>query len=317
MKKKNRTKATLPSSLSKYSATAKINDLLLDLSKKTASQLEFWAAFQSHLADQREIRRDLITEALLSKAHRTYTSDEFVRIVDSRYQNRPLSSYGSIALPPGGRFNFGPISTFFRTFQALYCASDFSTAFCERFLREPSKTENDPNDPRNARLDPGASFSSYRIKVNLDLALDLRERTNLEPFRSVIAEIKAPKWLADLAKKLNQPPPQTVSTLDQLYTIIFDPNFTQWGALLDQPSASQWIGHYVASAGINGIIYPSVRNAEGFSLAIFPETFKDTSSSVQLIDPAAGVNQEDSVLDAKTYLFQMLSEQQIQSFQKQ
>lgn len=220
-------------------------------------------------------------------------------------------------MPPGGRFNFGPISTFFKVFQALYLASDFSTAYCERFLREPTSTENDRLDPRDARLDPGASFSSYRVKVNLDLVLDLRDKGKLDNFRKVIAEIRVPKWLVDLAKELNQPKPQTISTLDQLYMIIFDPNFTQWAALLDQPSASQWIGHYVQSSGINGIIYPSVRSATGFSLAAFPDSFKNSACCIELVDQSAGVNLEDYILDSKSYMFQMLSSNQLKNMQRQ
>lgn len=297
--------------------TSKINSWLLTLAEKTENELEFWRAFQNFLAEQREIRRTRISEALISSAVRGFKSNQFVRIVDTRFQNRPLSPYGSIVVPPGGRFNIGPISTYYKTFQALYLASDFETAFFERFLRDPSKIKNDIHDPRDARLDPAASFSSYRVKVELDLVLDLREKDSLAPFLEIIAEIKAPQWLTDLAKDLKQPPPATVKTLEQLHTIIFDPNFTQWGSLLDQPSASQWLGLYAYTSGLNGIIYPSVRNSEGFAIVIFPETFEDSSCTVSLVDYAASVSELDQVLDSKTFMFQMLSNDQIKSIQIQ
>lgn len=66
----------------------------------------------------------------------------------------------------------------------------------------------------------------------------------------------------DLAKKLKQPEARTVKTIEELRLSLFDPSFTQWGTVIDQPSASQWFGYYVREAGIHGIIYPSVRHSD-------------------------------------------------------
>lgn len=86
---------------------------------------------------------------------------------------------------------------------------------------------------------------------------------------------------------------------------LFDPSFTQWGTLIDQPSASQWFGYYVREAGIHGIIYPSVRHSDGYNLAVFPDTFGDTAGRIELIDVAAGVRLEDRVLDGMSAKFHM------------
>jgi hypothetical protein len=74
---------------------------------------------------------------------------------------------------------------------------------------------------------------------------------------------------------------------------------------IDQPAASQWFGYYVREAGIHGIIYPSIRNSEGYNLAIFPDTLGDTTARIELIDDAAGVKSEDRVLDGMSAQFHM------------
>jgi len=157
------------------------------------------------------------------------------------------------------------------------------------------------------RLDPNASFSSYRIEASNLSFIDLREDTTLNAFVEIIGEIQPAPWLSILAQQLKQPEPRTVTTVEQLKILLFDPIFTQWGSLLDQPSASQWFGYYVREAGIQAIIYPSVRNDAGFNLAVFPDNFRDTRAQVRLMDEVQGVSSEDSVLDSETALFQMQS----------
>lgn len=287
--------------------TRRVNELLVDLSKKTEQQLEYWRVFQEYLVSQRELRKDKILDALKSSSASGYENNGLVRIVDSRYQLRPLSSYGSIVVPPGGRFNFGDISSYHQKFQALYIASDFPTAVAERFLRNQTEQDRVDQVSLDLRLDPNASFSSYRIQASNLNVLDLREDATLTSFVDIISEIQLAPWLSDLARKFKQPEPQTVKTVEQLKILLFDQIFTQWGSLLDQPSASQWFGYYTREAGIQAIIYPSVRNDSGFNLAVFPDNFRDTTACVRLIDTAQGVKPEDSVLDSKSALFQMQS----------
>jgi len=65
--------------------TARVNDLLVDLSKKTQQQLEYWRVFQEYLVSQRELRKDRILDALKSASISGYESSNLVRIVDTRY----------------------------------------------------------------------------------------------------------------------------------------------------------------------------------------------------------------------------------------
>lgn len=285
--------------------TSRLNFSLIDLSNKTENQLEYWKAFQQFLVDERETRIERIHESLKRQSISGFNSDAFVRIIDSRYQNRPLSSYGSIVVPPGQRFNFGEISSYHQRFQALYLASNFKTAAAERFLRDQKSDNAIDEQSLMFRLDPQASFSSYRVRVSNLTIIDIRDEENLKPFLNVISEIKTPRWLEDLARSKRQPQPRTVQTVDQLKTILFDPNFVQWGSLIDQPSASQWFGYYVRAAKIQGILYSSVRNRNGFNLAIFPDNLIETEAKIELLDPAAGVEEQDRIMNSENALFHM------------
>jgi RES domain-containing protein len=285
--------------------TRRMNELLVDLGKKTEEELEYWRAFQNHLVAERETRKDRIHESLRMQAISGYANDHLVRIVDTRYQTRPLSSYGSIIVPPGGRFNFGEISAFHTMFQALYVASDFPTAAAERFLRTQTAADRVDQESLILRLDPEASFTSYRIRVADLTVIDIRDDANLTPFTEVISEITVPAWITSLAKNRRQPLPKTLKTVDELKALLFDPMYTQWGSLIDQPAASQWFGHYVREAGIQGIIYPSVRDSNGYNIAIFPDNLKETQAIMELIDPAAAVRLEDRILNGENAIFHM------------
>ncbi len=298
-------KRKLPILTGRGDRTEKLNAVLIDLSKKTEDQLEYWDAFENYLVGQREFRKERIHETLRSKMISGYDDGHLVRVVDTRYQNRPLSSFGSIVVAPGGRFNFGEISASRERFQALYLASDFRTAVSERFLKDQGSQGSVKQDSLILRLDPEASFSSYRIRASNLNVIDIRKDESLEPFLEVVAEIVAPRWLVDLAKKLKQPPPQTIQSVKILRALLLDPNFTQWGSLIDQPSTSQWFGYYVREAGIHGIVYPSVRSREGYNLCVFPDTFSGSSAKIELLDSAAGVLLEDRTLDETNATFHM------------
>lgn len=87
---------------------------------------------------------------------------------------------------------------------------------------------------------------------------------------------------------------------------LLDPNYAQSPTIVDQPAASQWFGFYVKEAGIQGIVYPSVRNKIGYNLAVFPENIIGTNAKLRLLDPAAGVKSQDTFLSAENAQFQML-----------
>ncbi|MBX3022239.1 MAG: RES family NAD+ phosphorylase [Bdellovibrionales bacterium] len=84
---------------------------------------------------------------------------------------------------------------------------------------------------------------------------------------------------------------------------IFEQNFTQWQTLTNVPSNSQWLGFYAFLAGIQAIIYPSIRNPEGYNLAVYPENLRETDSFVELSPALEHVSADNVRMDAKTYSF--------------
>lgn len=63
---------------------------------------------------------------------------------------------------------------------------------------------------------------------------------------------------------------KTIQTPKELHKSLFEVHYQQWITWLDIPSNSQWFGHYVKQAGIEAIIYPSLRY-NCYNLAVYPE----------------------------------------------
>ena len=168
--------------------------------------------------------------------------------------------------------------------------------------------DNNLLSPEEYSLRPTGSFSCYRVKISLEKVLDLRNPNALKRFLEIISQINPSLHILFLAKKLKLTPPKTVKTVERLYKAILAPNYKQWAAELDQPSQSQWLALYVREAGINGIIYPSVRNQDGFNVAVFSDTFSYSDNVVQLIDPASAVKIEDQKIDQNNFRFHQQNE---------
>lgn len=92
-----------------------------------------------------------------------------------------------------------------------------------------------------------------------------------------------------------------INTPELLYRSVLDPDYTQWDTWIDQPSPSQWFGHYVRLAGIQGVIYPSLRSDAGHNVAVFLDKFEDTESFVMLTDDCDFVKNDLRRVDAKNF----------------
>ena len=64
-----------------------------------------------------------------------------------------------------------------------------------------------------------------------------------------------------------------------------DPDWRRWPTFFDVPAAPQIFGSLVQSAGIEGILYTSAITG-GECIAIFPQNFLNSTSFVELDDPA-------------------------------
>jgi hypothetical protein len=172
-------------------------------------------------------------------------------------------------IPPGGRFNFGRISSYYKDFYCLYIANDYDTAYREKYSVSEERSDNLSNEEFYLRK-PG-SFSHYRINLRLSDVLDARIEENLNGFCRVISDIQPAKEFQKMAKKLGFGELKTIRTPENLKTALHEGNFQQWSIFADQPSPSQWFGHYVRTAGLQGIIYNSTKNSAGFNIAVYPD----------------------------------------------
>ena len=71
---------------------------------------------------------------------------------------------------------------------------------------------------------------------------------------------------------------------------------------LDIPSNSQWFGCYVKEAGIEAIIYPSLRYEGCYNCAVYPENFA-AKSFIKLADDHSSVSEARVEINKKNYKF--------------
>jgi hypothetical protein len=264
-----------------------VEKYLTRLEKYDQTRLEFEHDFQGYLASEREKRIDKIIDALTNSALGGF-ENICHRIVASDYGADPLCTYGSLL--DSGRFNFGSVGGHFNQFDCHYAASNYETAFQEKFHYSLEDLKDGPLSPSEMSVMPVGSFNNIRVDISLSRCLDLRDPDSLKSFFEVISEI-APsstiqlKWKHFCKKnKIKHERLLTINQLEQLYFSIYDPNFKQFETFLDLPSNSQWLGHYARLAGIQGIIYMSLRNENGFNIAVFPSNLKNTDSYIKLTD---------------------------------
>ncbi len=263
-------------------AEDRVHSGLVNLEKLNRQQCEVWGELQRYLADEREKKIVHLTDALWNSCIPVFDLSLGSRIVDTDYGDHPLCSVGSIKKPPGGRFNFGPISSFYSEFQSLYIASDYETAFNEKF---PLGSPGCALTPEELALARPGSFTHHRVNCSLRNVLDLRTSDSLKLFAAQISSIQIPDHIVTKGLELGLGRIYAVSDADSLRENLLDPNFRQWAFTLDQPSNSQWFGHYTRKAGIEAVLFPSVRSDTGYNLAIYPENL-GPASKVGLADPA-------------------------------
>jgi hypothetical protein len=288
---------------------------LIKLEKLDKEMFEFWQDYQAYLGAQRENLSEEIADSLLIASQQDLEVSAY-RIVTSNYGEDPLCTYGSIL--DAGRFNFGVISSFHKDFDCLYIGDSPATCYQEKF--HYSQDENiDGLSGADVALIP--SHNTVRVNVKLASYLDLHEPENLHAFLKVVSKIKTPEEFQRRREKIHKrigekcDPLGTIQGLDALIISIFDPSFKQTNTLMDLPSNSQWLGHYVRQAGVQAIKYPSVRQEGGFNLAIYPINFEGTDSFVKLVDQMPYVPTSRMVIDETNCHFIRLSRKQLKELE--
>lgn len=251
-------------------------------SKKFYEKLvEFHWRYYSELAFQRrEIRKELNNS--LRDAAAPFQFSGWQRVVKYKYSLDPLSAKGSLC-DPGGRFNIGAIDPMrYPMFPSLYLAADKTTGLAEVLGRDKGKGLLTPEEMALTKTD---SISVLSVSGELESVLDVRVSGNLSAFVNLIKGFKLSKSLVSEARRLGSFPLKLVTTVAELKDMLMLGNWRNWPMLYDVPAAGQIFGATAVQAGIEGIRYESVLTRKE-CLAVFPQNFLNSSSYIELDDPA-------------------------------
>ena len=122
------------------------------------------------------------------------------------------------------------------------------------------------------------------VSGKLESVLDIRERSNLTPFVNLVKGFRLPKSLVQQARRVREQL-RLVQTAKELGDALEGRAWRNWPMVYDVPATCQVFGGLVKDAGIEGIQYNSAIT-ESECLAIFPQNFLNSSSFLQLDDPA-------------------------------
>ncbi len=254
--------------------------------------------YYSNLAYQRSKVIDEVRKSLLEAVERDFKFAKWQRAVKYKYALEPFSVAGSL-IDPGARFNIGDINPAqFSPFPALYIASDKDTA-----LQELLSQKIDPGQESRAldfALSNPSSIANVSLSGSLDSIINLKHPDKLQLFVDLIKTFSIPAHLNEMAKKVNLPEPELITTVSKLVDALLAPDWRVWPMQFDVPVASQIFGQLVADAGIEGILYTSKFTGKD-CLAIFPQNFEEVSGSFIKLDDEAPAEIKTRQLDAKSW----------------
>lgn len=265
-------------------------------SKKLYEELvEFHWRYYSELSFQRKkIREELNTS--LRGAALPFDFSKWQRTVRYKHCLDPLSAKGSLS-NPGGRFNVGAIDTTrYPMFASLYLAADKGTALAEVLGRDKNVGSFTPEELALTRPD---SITAVSVSGKLEAVLDIRVSGNLSKFVNLIRGFKLSRLLTAKGKRLGWSPLRLITTVAELKTVLMLQNWRNWPTLYDVPAAGQVFGGIALDAGIEGILYESVLTGKE-CLAVFPQSFLNSSSYIELDDPAPN-GDVPTRIDANTF----------------
>ena len=259
--------------------SGRVSDIIK--SKKLYEDLvEFHWRYYSELAFQRRRIREELNSSLRNAAA-GFQFSRWQRVVKYKYSLDPLSAKGSLS-DPGGRFNVGAIDpTRYPMFPALYLAADKATALAEVLGRDKDRGSLTPEELALTKPD---SISAVSVSGRLDAVVDIRMSGNLSAFVNLIKSFRLSKPLTVEARRLGFPL-QLITTVAELKPVLMVANWRNWPMLYDVPAGGQIFGGVAVDAGIEGIVYGSVLTGKE-CLAMFPQNFLNSSSYVELDDPA-------------------------------
>jgi len=264
--------------------------------KRHDDLLDYTAEHYAYFSQRRSQLIDELKQALSANTV-PFEFKNWKRIVSQEFSNTPLHTVGSIKSYPGGRFNIGEIdSKRFPKFPALYMAEDTKTAYVEMMGISPDMGSDGLT---GNELAVAVNFSHFIISGNLTSILDLTNPKSLQQFYSQIKQIKLPIYFKNRAAKLKISQMQPVESLEKLRKTIFAEDWRLMPMQFDSPANSQIIGQIAHSAGIEGILYPSVKTNKR-AIAIYPENFINSEAFVEIKGNVADTVR-DKKIDKNTY----------------
>ncbi len=281
-------------------------DRLVVLEKITAAKLNQDRKFYERYSDyhlqlyaelytQRTRYKETILDSLRAGTDVTLDVEDYVRILNLKYANDPVSPKGSIKFI-GGRFNIGEdVNPEIVSNYALYIADREETAYNEKF--RPGKTQSELTTEELHLISKSTSYAYVKLTGTVSGLLDISDGDGLTEFLSVISRFKISQGCKALAKRAGIDQWTLVSNYDELFHMCLDANWRLHPSLLSIPATSQIFGNLVREAGYTGIIFPSTVHG-GQCVALFPENFDD-NSMVCAKDPTDQTNQ--SCLDSESW----------------
>jgi len=242
-----------------------------DVIDYTAEHFAYFAHRRSQVMG--ELKQSLLENTIC------YEFNDMRRIVSHQFSNTPLSAIGSVKSFPGGRFNIGVIDTErFPQFPALYLAEDTSTAFLEMNGIKPNVTTQGLTA---SELAVAGNFSHFVIQGKLTTVLDLTDAESLKQFYALLQGIELPLYYRKKATQLKIGAMLPVKSLKELRETLFADNWRLMPMQFDVPANSQILGQIAHSAGIEAILYPSVKTNKN-ALAVYPENFLNSEAFVEI-----------------------------------
>lgn len=232
-------------------------------------------------------KRSQLIEDLKHSLQESTTSFEFNnwrRIISHQFSNTPLSTLGSVKSFPGGRFNIGDIDIErFPKFPALYLAEDTATAFLEVMGLKP---EVITDGLTGRELAAAGNYGHFVVQGKLTNILDLTHGESLQSFYVLLKNIELPIYYRKKANQLKIPPMLPVKNLEELRKTLFVEGWRLMPMQFDTPANSQILGQIAHSAGIEAILYPSVKTNQK-ALAVYPDNFVNSDAFVEIVGAVA------------------------------
>lgn len=275
----------------KESVGVDLPDLLI-LDRFSENDVEAWTERSKDLDEvhdavyygpeaERRRRHSELMEALNKAVPISCAVSRWVRMIEARYVDDPLSCAGS--LKGGGRFNIGMDADkrLRPPFPALYIAEDADTAYHE-FYQCAKGTKVGGLSPEDLSL--GRSNAQFFLNGQVSNVFDATDLDSLEAICRVFARISMPASVPPILRRLGSP--KAIQMINNAATLRqqINRNWRTWPSQFGIPSPSQQLAELVVMAGFDAIRYRSTKG-DGYCLAVFPTNIGNAGTYIELADP--------------------------------